>query len=314
MEGKFIRKKFDFWHWVLLVSGLLSIGMYFFLIMVDPEAEATGDVLFFLIAGIVICLSVILTRLLNIGAFIHVDEDSIKGKYNWFGRIDCRPSDVAFATASYNTLTIQLKNGKTHNVTSLENSHRIASMLRKNMNFEVAERPEALIEKLNGLQSSKKKYALYLLCGIALTFIWIIVTLFLIGEKELNEFNRTDRTVLAVMGATEIATLAADFIFARKAANNIPIERLRYEIRRKIIETEPLLPGNIIKVFADEYYTGRITLFGFPNNCSVYFKLQEFAPDHTLSIEYESEIYENAEQLPGGFERFIDITADIKAR
>ena len=68
------------------------------------------------------------------------------------------------------------------------------------------------------------------------------------------------------------------------------------------------MPGNVIKVFADENYTVRLTFFGYPNQTSVYYAVQEFASDYTFFKSYESEIFENIEQLQGGFEALIDIT------
>ena len=72
-----------------------------------------------------------------------------------------------------------------------------------------------------------------------------------------------------------------------------------------------MLPGNIIKVFADEYYTWRITLFGYPNDDSVYYVIQEFTYDFTFFKSYESEIFENIEQLADALEPLIDITEKV---
>lgn len=154
MEGMFLRKKFNVWLFLLFLCGLAFIGMYIFLNIVDPTA--TSKLLTFLIVGIMICLVVIPSWLLNSGAFIHIDEDSIKAKYHWFGKIDCKLSDVVFAVARVNTLIIQLKDGKTHTIMGIENSWPLASIIRRNMSFEVTEQPETLNEKLNNLKANKK--------------------------------------------------------------------------------------------------------------------------------------------------------------
>lgn len=185
MEGMFLRKKFNSWLFLLFACGLFFIGLYIFLNIVDPES--TSELLTFLIMGILIILVVIPSWLLNFGAFIHIDEDSIKAKYHLFGKID-----------------------------------------------------------------------------------W---------------------TIFAIMGAIEIATVIATFYFAQKIGkNNVSIEKLQYTIQRRIIETQPLLPGNVIKVFADENYTVRLTFFGYPNQTSVYYAVQEFASDYTffksLNLKY----------------------------
>lgn len=310
MEGMFLRKKFNVWLFLLFLCGLAFIGMYIFLNIVDPTA--TSKLLTFLILGIMICLVVIPSWLLNSGAFIHIDEDSIKAKYHWFGKIDCKLSDVVFAVARVNTLIIQLKDGKTHTIMGIKNSWPLASIIRRNMSFEVTEQPETLNEKLNNLKANKKNGLIYVCSGVALMFVIIFITVFLTGEREIHEFSNIDWTIFAIMLATEIATAVATFYFAGKTGkNNIPIEKLQYEIQRRIIETQPLLPGFVIAVYTDENYTGRITLFGYPNDSAVYYSVQAFASDYTLFRAYTSDVYDSQEELPANFETLIDITEKV---
>lgn len=310
MDGVFLRKKFNGWLFLLFVCGLFFIGLYIFLNIVDPKA--TSELLTFLIMGILIILVVIPSWLLNFGAFVHIDENSIKAKYHWFGKIDCKLSDVTFAVARVNTLIIQLKDGKTHTIMGIENSWPLASIIRRNMLFKSTEQPETLIGKLNDLKSAKKKGLIYVSSGLALMFINIFVTVFLTGEREMHEFSKIDWTIFAIMGVVEIATIIATFYFAQKTGgNNIPIEKLRYEIQRRIIETQPLLPGFVIAVFTDENYTGRITLFGYPHDSAVYYSVQEFASDYTLFRAYTSDVYGSQEELPADFETLIDITEKV---
>ena len=307
MEGMFLRKKFNIWLFLLFVCGLFFIGLYIFLNIVDPKA--TSELLTFLIIGILTILIVIPSWLLNFGAFIHIDEDSIKAKYHWFGKIDCKLSDVVFAVARVNTLIIQLKDGKTHTIMGIENSWPLASIIRRNMSFEVTEQPEILMEKLNNLKATKKNGLIYVCSGVALMFVIIFITVFLTGEREMHEFSNIDWTIFAIMVATEIATAVATFYFARKTGkNNIPIEKLQYEIQRRIIETQPMLPGFVIAVYTDENYTGRITLFGYPHDSAVYYSVQEFASDYTLFRAYTSDVYDSQDELPADFETLIDIT------
>ena len=310
MEGMFLRKKFNIWLFLLFACGLFFIGLYIFLNIVDPGA--ISELLTFLIMGILIILVVIPSWLLNFGAFIHIDEDSIKAKYHWFGKIDCKLSDVTFAVARVNTLIIQLKDGKTHTIMGIENSWPLASIIRRNMPFEVTEQPEVLMGKLNDLKSSKKKGLIYVCSGWALMFINIFITVFLTGERELHEFSKIDWIVFAIMGVIEIATVIATVYLAIKTGkNNIPIKKLRYEIQRRIIETQPLLPGFVIAVYADDNYTGRITLFGYPHDSAVYYSVQEFASDYTLFRAYTSDVYGSQEELPANFEVLIDITEKV---
>ena len=306
----FLRKKFNVWLFLLFVCGLFFIGLYIFLNIVDPKE--TSELLTFLIMGILIILVVIPSWLLNFGAFIHIDEDSIKAKYHWFGKIDCKLSDVVFAVARVNTLIIQLKDGKTHTIMGIENSWPLCSVIRRNMSFDVTEQPETLNEKLNNLKATKKNGLIYVCSGVALMFVIIFITVFLTGEREMYEFSNIDWTLFAIMCAIEIVTGIATFYFAGKTGkNNIPIEKLQYTIQRRIIETQPLLPGFVIAVYTDENYTGRITLFGYPHDSAVYYSVQEFASDYTLFRAYTSDVYDSQDELPADFETLIDITDKV---
>ena len=85
---------------------------------------------------------------------MHIYDGHIKGKYHFFGKVDCKLSDVEFALARINTLIIQLKNGKCHTITGIENSHILASEIRSKMPFDLTKKPEVLIERLNKIKSA----------------------------------------------------------------------------------------------------------------------------------------------------------------
>ncbi len=311
MEGIFIRKKFISPLGMMSLCGIFLIGLYIFLSNVDSQA-ANGS-LFFLLLGIIYCLAAIPPLTLNYGAYLHVSEESIKAKYHWFGKIDCKLSDVEFVFPQTNTLTIYLKNGKYYTVMGISNAWQIASFIRQHIFFEAKESAETLIEKRNKLKSSRKKDLIYTCICSVFMFVNIFITVFLTGERELHEFNKTDWIIMAFFIVIEIATLVAAFYFANKTGKkNIPLEKLNYEIQRTVIETETLPSGNMRKVFTDENYTYRITVFGYPNDNSVYYTVEELSPDYSLIEVAESEIFENFEQISDYFKSLIDITEKVK--
>lgn len=295
----------------IILSGIFLISLFIFIGFKDPDATLNG-----LIVGLVLgtLFGLIGTGFLlfNFKAFFYIDSGHIKGKYHYFGKINCNIGDVVFTLGRNQTLIIQLKDGKTYTIMGIENAWQLASIIRQNMPFEVAEQPETLIEELNKLKSSKKKGLVYVCFGLALMFIIIFITIFLTGEREMHEFSNIDWTIFAIMSVTELATVITTFYFAGKTGkNNIPIEKLQYEIQRRIIETQPLLPGFVIAVYTDDNYTGRITLFGYPNDSAVYYSVQEFASDYTLFRTYSSDVYGSQEELPPDFETLIDITDKV---
>lgn len=311
MEGKFLRKKFNGWLFVIFVSGLICIATYFFVIVVDQEA--TGKTAApILIMGIFFSLATIPSWLFNFKAFIRMDDDSVKARYHWFGKIDCKMADIAFVLAQPNTLIIQLKSGKTYTIMGLEDPYSLASMIRRNISFESTESPEALREEIARLKRTKKKYIIYSCAGIALMFIYIFVCVLLTDEGETQSFTRTDWMVFTILCVVELAIGTVTFYFADKAGKcNFPIEKLRYTLRKRVIETQPLLPGFVIAVYTDENYSGRITLYGYPHDSAVYYSAQKFDPDYTLFSAYTSGIYDNQEELSPALDELIDITKNV---
>ena len=294
-----------------ILCGILLIGLFILIAFKDSEATLSGLLVGFGL-GIFFSLVGICFLLFNFKSFFYIDNEHIKGKYHYFGRIDCNINDVIFALGRNRTLIIQLKDGKTHTIMGIENAWQLASIIRRNMHFESTEKPEMLIEKLNNLRSAQKKGLIYDCLGVALMFINIFVAVFLTGEREMHQFSNGDWTIFIVMCAIEIITVIATFYFAKKTGkNNVPIEKLKYEIKRRIIETQPLLPGFVIAVYTDENYMGRITLFGYPNDNAVYYSVQEFASDYTLFRAYTSEVYDSQEDLPADFKALIDITNKV---
>lgn len=88
--------------------------------------------------------------------------------------------------------------------------------------------------------------------------------------------------------------MAVTFWLADRAGRRLlSVQRLSYRIRRGIIESAPLLPGNAVRVLADDHYTGRMTLFGFPNSSSVYYTVELLNAENELVKVHESEVYDD---------------------
>lgn len=305
IEGIFKKKYFG--NIISLLCGLFLIGLFVFLGFVD--SEATNNDLSGIVFGAIICIFSTIFLFFNFKAFVHIDENHIKGKYNWFGKIDCGIADVEFASAQSNTLTIKLKNGKRHIIMGIENSFELCSVIRRNMPFEVTDTPKVLFEKINRLKESRKKSLLIVCFGIALMFINIFLTVFFTGGRELYEFSKTDWIIMAVMGVVEIITVIGTFCYGNiSGKKNHPIEQLKYTLQRTIIEKHPLPVGNIKMVYADNNYTGRAIVFEYPNDSGIYYSVQKLDSNYILETVYTSEVYEDEEDFLYDFESFIDIT------
>ena len=308
MEGIFTRKKFIGPLGFMSICSIFLIGLYFFLPIIDPEATKCS--LSFLMMGILLALVTIPSWTLNRSAFFHVTENFIRAKFHWFGKIDCKLSDVTFVFPQINTLTIFLKGGKYHTVMGISNSWQIASFITHRISFEAKEQPEKLITKLDQFKRSRKQILLRCCIATALILITPFIALFLTEEKSMHEFTRADWIVTAVMGVILTFSIVDAFRFANKAGKmNIPLEKLHYEIRRTVIETEPLLYGNAIKVFINEGAHMRLTVFGYPNSDSVYYTIEQiFSDSFSLRKTHESKPLINIAELPESFDECIEIT------
>lgn len=304
-------KKNPFWSILCLLCGLGLIGIFVFAHCKDNEGTI-GDLIIGVAWGALICLFSVLNLFYNFRAYLHIEDKHIKGKYHYFGKINCSISDIDFALGRNGSLIIQLKNGKCYTIMGINNAWELGSFIRRNMPFDVTKEPSEFIEELNQLKSVRKKYLIYTCSGLVLMFVNIFVTVFLTGGRDLNKFGKTDWTIMAIMGVVELVTIIVMFWFAQKTGkNNTPIEKLKYNISRTVIETTPLLPGNMLKVYTDEDYMERLTLFGFPNEDSVYYSVERIDSNYSLEKIFTSEIYEDAEHIPDGLEWLIDITEKV---
>ena len=312
MEGMFLRKKFNVWLFLLFLFGLAFIGMYIFLNIVDPEA--TGEILTFLIIGILICLVVIPSWFLNSGAFVQISEDSIKAKYHWFGKLNCKTDEIAFTLAQVNTLTILLKNGKRHIIMGVENAWPLASAIRQQIFTVEAEKPDTLLRKLEEVQAARKKKLYGVLVCVALMFANIFIAVLLTGGKEMYAFSNTDWMLFSTMGVVEILTVILTFYFAGQCGKQLlPIEHLKYRLKGAYIATTPLPVGIVKRVYTDANYIGRIVICGYPNDEAVYYCVQEFVGKYLLKTVETSEIYENEDNLPNeALSTFVDISDNFQ--
>ena len=210
LRGNFIKQSINFWI-VMLLGGIVCVGFYVYIFFCDSTSRI--DLLLFLILGIILCLMSIPFLFFNRKAFIIVDGDSIKAKYNWFGKIDCKISDVVFVTTGLNTLTIELRDGSRHSIMGLTNAKKLASHIQRRVTFSASESPIELIKKANDLRRTKKRGIVSICIGIALMFLIVFVTIALTAGWDMPEFTENDWIVFSIMCALELITIPLTFYF-----------------------------------------------------------------------------------------------------
>lgn len=309
LKAIFFKKK-KFWDIVCLLCGLSLIGLFVFIGYKDSEAT-TGGILIGVIMGTFFSTIGIIFLLFNFRAYLYIENGHIKGKYHYFGKIDCNVTDVDFVLPQVNTLTILLKNGKRHTISGVGNTWELSSEIRRQIFKLEPEIPDGTYLELKNVQAARKKDVHLVFGGVALMFINIFITVLLTGSREMSDFSKLDWSLFAVMGVIEVLTIITMSYFAGKSSKRLfPIEHLIYRLKGANVASQPLPSGNVIRVYTDENYNGRIVVYGFPNDGGVYYCVQEFlGDDFRLDTVHTSEIYENEEALAEktDFHSLIDI-------
>ena len=248
--------------------------------------------------------------LFNRRAFFYVKDNHIKGRYAFFSKIDCAVSDVEFVLAHNNMLTIKLKSGKKCNISGIMNPVEMCNYIRRNMSFDTVETPDILIKKLNDYIKQTKRNVVFTCVAAFGMLASIVAAVLLTGGKDINEYITSDWIIFIIMIVASIFSLIAMFIFADRAGKmNAEIPAMRYKVRRAIIEKTYLPSANILKVYTNDDYSGRIIICGYPNDSSVYYFMQRIVYDcYALETSAPSEIFEDIEHLPDGLDELIDIT------
>lgn len=306
MEGFFVHKGAG--SWLFLLCGIFFLGLYVFLNTVDPAA--TGEVVIFIILGVVLCLSALISLQFNRGAHLCVDKAGIRARYHWCRKLDCAMGDVAFVLPQMNTLTILLKSGKCHTIMGVENSWELSRYIRRECFAPEAESPDDLRRELESAQAGRKTELGWVITGTVLMFANIFITVYLTGGRDLNAFGPRDWTVFGVMGIVELATVLGLFRAAGGCGKYLlPIEALKYRLRRAVILSQPLPLPHPRRIYTDEDHTGRVIVCGFPNDEDVYYCVEEFSDSLHLETVFTSEIYTNTQKRPEDeFCELLDLT------
>lgn len=305
-----IFKKRSFWNYFCQFGGLFLIGLFIFISYKDQTATIGGILTGVIIGTIIFTLSTVF-MFFNFKAYLSIEDGRIMGKYHWFGKIDCDISDVAFALPQINTLSILLKNGKRHVIMGIENPWPLATEIRRQTFALESEDPGPLHKKLEFEQTARKKKLFWVLGGIAMMFVNIFIAVALTGGRDMYDFSKLDWILFASMGVLELATVVLTFYFAKQCGKYLlPIEYLKFRLKSAYIASQPLPSGNAKRIYTDENHVGRIIVYGFPNDESVYCCVQEFIGNFELKTTRISEIYASEDLLAenADFNIYFDIT------
>lgn len=232
MDGIFRRQKWNrFLNRMGLLSGLLLVGLFVFLMKVDPP-EHWDDALF---AGFFVLFGVVVSVLCAIGLrngpkrFLHVEEELLRGWTPMGGRLDCAMSDVDTVAWGGGGLNVTLKNGRRYNYTDLANFEELGRFIHERtfVPEAVDMDRETLAKAILKQKHRCKRRVTGVLVSLILVFVPILLAAFLTDGRELHQFTAPDWKIFLTLAGFALTAFLTFFLFLRSWVKaNAEFERL----------------------------------------------------------------------------------------
>lgn len=310
------EKMFRITFIIFLILDLIWLGLCVFF-MVEKNMTAAGDIFGFSFVTIIFFSFTIIPFLYNHKAYLYINDNKIVGKFGFFKRLECNISEVTFVLAQNDTIHIVLKDRKYY-IMGIKNAYAISAFIQQKMPFSPCDVTEALVERIKKRTQGRKKNIIMVFCALGLSFVWLLVAVFLIGSsKEFSDFTQRDWGIFAILCALELPTVIAMFVFAiRSGKGNLRLEKQIYEIKRSVLENTPLLlgPGYLKSVLTNAGCSQRITVYcGCVENdpLSACYNIEIFDENYKLKFLYQTEIF-TIENFDEAFEGLLDLTDKFK--
>lgn len=305
MEGVFSRNKARKAAIIIgLISGvfLLLLMSSLLLFMQNKDLDDIVGSLFFCIFGL--SESVICGLLLHRDqlAFLHVDEERIRGYCQIGTYLDCRILDVKHISFMPNGTHIVLHSGKRYILHNLQNGFQIQEYIYKLLPKQEVPllNKDETIAQLTRLKKRQKPEIAIALCSVILVIPCVILTAWLTDWKDLHEFVRRDWLIFGAMGIILVLLFAVFAILLRLAIRHSDQYRaLSSSLYQQVLRTTSPGPGNLLRMYVDDerYASGRICVYGFPNADDVYFTVEDVDMGYEIRHQYTSEIYPDMQSL-----------------
>lgn len=305
LEGQFLRKKSAaVERAIIALCGVLMIGLFFFLLVVDPEIrESREDVRtlsILVLFGVLEILISFSAYFFNRHAYLHLSEEHISARYSWNKKLFCYYSEIAWVAYSPTTLTIMLKSGKMRNIYNLANAAAICRAIRKQIYRPVQDGLDVVKMRRELAKEQKKlKKELWVLVAICLfVFLNLLFCIFWTDGKDISAFSPSERGFFILFAVTEVAAVLVLFIWTGFTGKSEKRFKQRKDaLRRAALMTTPVLPGNLIACYIDGNNRFRVTIYGFPNSEQVYYCQENVNSEYQLKSVHQSEIFESKEKL-----------------
>ena len=136
MDGVFVKRA---GATVMNITGVVSgclLAAMLLLLFSAGAVTGVGDILACLLLflfGVLVTALFLLSLLFNRGAYLHLSEDGITGRFAWNTTLVCSYRDVVSCEVGYGSLNICLVDGGSYSVSGLRNAREICTEIRKRM-------------------------------------------------------------------------------------------------------------------------------------------------------------------------------------
>jgi len=298
---------------VYLMLDLLWVGACAFLLI--NQRLTAGDIVVCALIAVAIFIFGMIPYLYNYKAYLHIKGNKIVGRFGFFRHLECDVAEVSFVLARFDTMHIVLKDRRYY-IMGIKNAYAVSAFLQRKIPISPCDVRQELIETIKKRTRERKKNTLLTFCALGLAFVWVFITIFLTGARDLPDFSNTDWVIFSIMWVLEVPTVIATFVFAiRSGKGSLQLEKRIYETRRSLVERTPLLtgPGTVKAVLTDSDCSQRITLYCDcieGEACSACYSIESFDENYVLTFRFQSNFY-TPEEMTALFEdlqNMVDIT------
>lgn len=277
MKGKFIKSPVCIWFGAIIF--LTCIGLLIGSCFWCKGAFASNNIadgmfsimaiLFFLFVGFFAAL-----MCLTIFSKLELDNIKITGYIVFYGRFSIDYSEITFVTRHNYLIRLYLKNGKTIDISALENSYKTYVYIFSRI------KPQKDGENLMKIATTNNKRRKNAIVGvislIVLMFVNIFVCVILTGEKDFADFTTRDTKIFVIFSITEILVFVMMFflvflsnIFYRKSIHSMRMLCYYTAIKLKDKGIEKIEQIVEVKYFVD--YSKRLVVIKAEDESYFYF-------------------------------------------
>lgn len=293
------------------LMGIFLIGAGGLLLILPLTSLFKGEGgLWYVLPAVFVIAAGVLILCRNRNAFFSVEDDRVTARYGLGRTLDVALGEVADVRWRVSgVLILRLRGGAAARIGGLSNAAFLGTFLRKKLGLDRVEGTAAeLHEQWRALRKKRRRETAGLIACLVVLVGVIAAVMVLTGLRSPAVFTPTEWTVAALGIALGAASGAGAYLFARSAGDKlVRLIELENAGRRAAILGTPLCPGNMLAVYSDPDFLGRVTVYSMPKSNEVYYVTERVEGDEAVKA-YTSEFFPSLQKLEPLLRELEDIT------